>query len=314
MCKLYPCKCTIYHPIGCNSAIMLTATLLHMAAPTRAKKRLGSFLTGLRDGAGKTAAEAAEEIRASPATVSRYESGHVLPVWPTVRAFLDFYKASAQDRDEAARLWDDAKHEPPPVRLPAGTPKAFRRLVSAEREAETARTIGPYVVPGLLQTRNYALALFRAAHRFNDSATNADELVSARLARQRRLFGPNPPRFHLLLDEAVIRRRVGGIEVMREQLEHLLSVANQPHITLQVIPFEAGAYGTMSGSCMIITYPRPDEPPSVYLEYPAGGSWVDNEEDVRPFTGSFDDAIELALSPTDTVDLIRREIRALTER
>ena len=285
-----------------------------MAAPTRAKRRLGSFLAGLRDEAGKSASDAAREIRASDATVSRYESGHVLPVWPTVRAFLDFYSASAKDREKAARLWDDAKHEPPPVRLPAGTPKAFRRLVSAEREAETALAIELNVVPGLLQTRNYALALFRAAHRFNETDAQAEGLASSRLIRQQRLFGPHPPRLHVLLDEAAIQRRVGGAEVMREQLEHLLDVAELPHITVQVIPFEAGAYGTMSGSCMIIAYPQPDETPGVYLEYPAGGSWVDNEEDVRRFTATFDDVAELALSPADTADLIRRKIRALTKR
>lgn len=283
-----------------------------MAAPTRAKRRLGSFLTGLRDKAGKSASEVAAEIKASEATVSRYESGHVLPVWPTVRSFLDFYDATADDRDKAAQLWEDAKSEPPPVRLPANTPKAFRRLVSAEREAESQRALQPYVVPGLLQTRNYAMALFRAAHRFNDSS-NSEGLASSRFNRQQRLLGPNPPRLSILLDEAVIHRRVGGVDVMREQLQHLLDVADRPHVTLQVIPFEAGAYGTMSGPCIIIAYPEPEEVPGVYLEYPAGGSWVDNPEDVRRFTAMFDDVAELALSPAESVDLIRRKTEVLTD-
>jgi Domain of unknown function (DUF5753) len=114
-----------------------------------------------------------------------------------------------------------------------------------------------------------------------------------------------------LVDESVIRRKVGGAAVSRQQLAHLLVVAEQPNVTLRLVPFGVGAYGSMSGSCVIIDYPEPEPSSSVYLEYPAGGSWVDNPEDVERFASMFDDVTELALTPAETTDLIHEQIRAL---
>nr|WP_279588770.1 DUF5753 domain-containing protein [Actinophytocola oryzae] len=99
---------------------------------------------------------------------------------------------------------------------------------------------------------------------------------------------------------------------MREQLVHLVALVERPNITLQVIPYAAGGYGTMNGSFIIVDYPEPDITPGVYLEYPAGGAWVDNAEDVGRFTTTFDQAAAQALSPVDTIDLIQRRVRALT--
>jgi hypothetical protein len=86
---------------------------------------------------------------------------------------------------------------------------------------------------------------------------------------------------------------------------HLLAVAKRPSITPQMIPFRAGGYGTMNGSCVIVDYPQPDTTPGVYLEYPAGGAWVDNPDDVTRFTTMFDEVTRLALTPADTTTLIQ---------
>jgi transcriptional regulator with XRE-family HTH domain len=286
--------------------------LLLMATVTRAKRRLGAFLLELRGQTGRTTIDAAAELKTSDSTVSRYESGHVLPVWSTVLTLLRYYDASEPEHKRATQLWEDAKDEAPPVRLPAGTPKSFRRLVSAEREAETIRAIELSVVPGLLQSGPYAQALVDAAHQFRDPEKRVDGLVSRRLTRQQLLQAPDPLKLHVVLDEAAIRRIVGGPDVMRDQLEHLLTMGLQTNITLQVMPYDRGAYGTMSGPCTILGYTEPDETPGVYLEYPAGGAWVENEKDVQRFTTMFEDAVRAALSPADTADLIREQIRALT--
>jgi transcriptional regulator with XRE-family HTH domain len=285
--------------------------LMHMATPTRAKKRFGGLLRGLRLAAGMSAAEAAREVKSVETTISRYEAGEVKPVWGTVRVLLDCYKASPEQFAEVERLWDDANEEPPSIRLPSGTHRAFRKLVNNERDAARERTLSPYVFPALLQTERYARALLAAGHRLQGPRVRADSVVNARLRRQQLLEGPDPLVLHALIDEAVICRQVGGCGVLREQLAQLLVAGTRPNIILQVIPFAAGGYGTMNGSCTIVDYAEPDTVPGVYLEYPAGGAWVDNEDDVERFTTMYDDIVQLAHTPADSADLIHEQVRAL---
>ena len=283
-----------------------------MATVTRLKRRLGGFLREVRVRAGKSALEAAAELRqGSASTLNRYEAGEVLPAWGTVRTLLVFYGAGARDLDRASQLYDDARDEPRSVRLPAGAPRAYRKLVNAEREAVRERALAPLVVPGLLQTKRYAQALLVAGNALHDPDARPDSVIAARLNRQKPLEGPDPMVLHALLDEAVIRREIGGPEVLGEQLEHLLAMTERPNITLQVIPFRVGGYGTMNGSCIIVDYPEPDTTPGVYLEYPAGGAWVDNPDDVKRFTTMFDEVTRLAHTPADTTTMIHRHLRAL---
>ncbi|HET6292822.1 MAG TPA: helix-turn-helix transcriptional regulator [Kribbella sp.] len=282
-----------------------------MATPTRLKKRLGSFLRAVRQAAGKSMDEAADHLRVERPTVSRYETGEALPVWSTVHMLLSFYDATSGDLAQGARLHEDAKDEPPSVRLPAGAPKAFRKLVNAERDAVRERRLSPFVVPGLLQTRRYAEALEEAAHVFYTPDMRPDGVIASRMNRQKPLEGPDPMALHVLLDEAVIRREIGGREVVREQLEHLLDLAQRTNITLQVIPYTVGGYGTMNGSFTIVDYPESESVPGVYLEYPAGGVWVDDAEDVKRFTTTFDQTVARALPPADTTHLIEQQLESL---
>jgi len=277
-----------------------------VATPTRLKKRLGTFLREVRQRADRTMDEAADHLKTKRPTVSRYETGAVLPVWSTVHMLLAFYNATADDLSQATRLYDDAKDEPRPVRLTAGAPKAFRKLVNAEREAVRERELAPFVVPGLLQTKRYAQALIDAGRTLHDPEMRLDSAVATRMERQEPLDGPDPMLLHALIDEAAIRREIGGTEVLREQLDHLLAMSERPNITLQVIPYTAGGYSTMNGSFIIVDYPEPDAVPGVYLEYPVGGAWVDNEVDVQRFTTTFDQAAARALSPADTTGLINQ--------
>lgn len=283
------------------------------ATPTRPKKRLGKFLRALREQADKSLGEAARELRTTESTASRYESGLYRPQWTAMTALLTFYGATDEDRAKATALWEDASAPTPQVRLPAAAPKIFKELVRAEREATIVRTIAPSVVPGLLQTADYARAVHASAQRSRDLATNVEDFVSARMSRQKLLDGPDPLHLHALLDEVVLRRLVGGLDVMREQLDHLLVAAGKPNVTLQVIPYAAGAYGSMSGACWILSSEDPDDLPVVYLEHPAGGVWVEDREDVQHFLAMFDDVSAIALTPADTVKLIRAQARELRE-
>src|SRR5262249_51816811 len=141
-----------------------------------------------------------------------------------------------------------------------------------------------------------------------------ERYVVARQSRQARLTegSPYPLQLHAVLDEAVIRRRVGGPQVMVEQLQHLLTVCKECSVTIQVVPFGARSYGAMSSGCTIVGYGEEDEdPPVVYLEYAAGGALVENKDDVRRFKDLFTEVVEYALPPAKSAMLIKSQVRAL---
>jgi hypothetical protein len=163
-----------------------------------------------------------------------------------------------------------------------------------------------------MQTAAYARAINATGQQFHNPTTGPERYVSARLSRRARLSGPNPLRLHAVIDEAVICRLVGGPEVMTEQLRHLLAVGKQDNVTLQVVPFGAGAYGTMAGSFIIIGYAHPEEDsPVVYTEHTAGGALVEDQEDVQRFEDMFTEVTNLAVSPAKSAQMIKSQVRAL---
>lgn len=255
----------------------------------------------------------AELLRVDAATVSRYETGYLRPSWPAVQAMLQMYGGTDEDRARALELWEDAGQRATRLTVPVGSSKEFRAFLRAESEADTMRVLAPLVVHGLLQTPAYARAVHDSAHRFRDPEGEVERYVSARLSRQKRLEGPEALQIHALLDESVIRRAVGGPEVMAEQLQHLLALSGRDNIKLQVIPFGAGAYGTMSGGCSIIGYREKEYTPAVYVEHSAGGAWVEDEADVRRFLAMYDDTVEAALEPDASAELIRSQLGVLKE-
>ncbi|MFD0492077.1 helix-turn-helix domain-containing protein [Saccharopolyspora erythraea] len=281
------------------------------ATPTRRKRRLGQLLLGLRDRAAKSLADSSELLRVAESTVSRYETGHVRPGWATMQALLAFYGAEDHERVEAAAMWEDAAEQATRVVTPAGSSKALRAFLRAENEADTARILEPHVVPGLLQTHGYARAINLGGQQFH--STPPERYVTARLSRQARLSPPSPLMLHAVIDESVIHRTVGGREVMIEQLRHLLKLADRDNVCLQLLPFGAGAYGSMDGAFTILGYSDVEDPPAVYVDSAAGGTWVENGDDVTRFADMFTEVAESALSGEETSLLIRSQIRTLED-
>lgn len=287
---------------------------------TQGRRRLGLFLKGLRDANGLTTAEVGTHLRQDKGTISRYERGETPPKWPAVVMLLNHYGATEEQWKAAEALFEAMTNEPKPVRLPKGTPRAFRRLVNETRVAWRMRSIAIALIPGLLQIPEYIAALAGSLH---DPESRNDKAIGIRKARQQRLLptDPNPLRYHVLLDEICITRMVGGREVMLKQLRHLVDVAESwENVTLQVIPKEAGDYGAGTGGLTIVDYDD-DEPSWVYFEYPAGADLVDHPEDVQRFAKLFNNAARgaeseegsapVALSPDRTVEFIRQQIEVL---
>lgn len=281
--------------------------------PTPRRKRLGQHLRDVRERAITSSEAVADLLRVDTATISRYETGYLRPSWPSVLAILQMCRGTDEDRARALELWDDAGQRAVRLSVPAGSSKEFRAFLRAESEADTMRVLSALVVHGLLQTPAYTRAIHDSGHRFRDPDGKVERYVAARINRQKRLEGPEPLQMHALLDEAVIRRVVGGPAVMAEQLRHLLDLRKRDNITLQVVPFGVGSYGNMSGGCAIIGYADKQYAPVVYVEHTAGGVWVEDGADVQRFESVFDDTVAASLGPDKSAQLIRSQIEVLEE-
>lgn len=279
---------------------------------TQGSRRLGDHLRKLRTARGKSIAEVAEHLDQDKGTVSRYESGRLKPKWAVVVMLVNHYEASDQERQRASDLYEAAKNEPKPVRLPKGTSSAFRRLVYETGVAWRMREIGGMLVPGLLQVEDYIEALDRTLREPDGDQPKA---IGVRKKRQKRLepAEDKPLVFEAVIDEIALTRLVGGPGVMLKQLRHILDVAeNWDNVTIQAVPKEAGDYGAGAGGMTLIDYDN-GEPSWAYFESLADAHPVDNPEDVQRFAEMFDRAARIALPPGKSIDFIRQLIE-VTER
>ncbi|MFG2672779.1 helix-turn-helix domain-containing protein [Streptomyces sp. NPDC048445] len=180
-------------------------------------------------------------------------------------------------------------------------PEHFAEAAEAEARAEAIREYAPQLIPGLLQTEGYARAVFRA---YQPTAVEStiDELVTTRLERAQLLTDPTVPMLWVVLDEAVLRRRVGGPDVMAEALRHIAGLARRHRIILQVLPFSAGAHMALEGSLKLMGFP--DAPPLAYLQGLGTGQLQDDPATVRQYELSSDLVTASAISPMASLALI----------
>jgi hypothetical protein len=162
----------------------------------------------------------------------------------------------------------------------------------------------------MLQTAGYAEAVARAARRRITGDSWDERAAAERSERQELLFREKPLVFHALVDEAALRRPVGGVEVMRGQLDHLVTMAARPNVTVQVLPYAIGAYGAQAGGLHLLEFAESDEPFTAYAEALTGLAPVE-DEDAEVLSAVWDDAARLALTAEDSVSLIRAVRAAL---
>ncbi|WP_371776899.1 helix-turn-helix domain-containing protein [Streptomyces sp. NBC_01438] len=180
-------------------------------------------------------------------------------------------------------------------------PEHFAEAAEAEARAEAIREYAPQLIPGLLQTEGYARAVFRA---YQPTAVEStiDELVTTRLERAQLLTDPTVPMLWVVLDEAVLRRRVGGPDVMAEALRHIAGLIRQHRIVVQVLPFTEGAHAALTGSLKLMAFS--DAPPLAYLQGLGTGQLQDDPATVRQCELTYDLVTASAISPTASLALI----------
>src|SRR5262245_17147850 len=272
-------------------------------SPTVRRRRLAARLRELRENANLTIDEVGDKLECSASKISRIETGHVGVTPRDVRDMLEVYGVDDDERDALVQLAREARKK--------GWWHAYNEVftgafVGLESDASFLHTHQALLVPGLLQTEAYTRAVIRAI-RPDIGEADVDLRVRGRLSRQKLLTEePNPPEYWAVLDQAVLERTVGGPEIMREQLKRLVELASLPHVTLQVVPYSAGAHAGMEAPFLILGVPDQADPDVVYVEYSTSGVYLEQPEDVHRYTLIFDHLRAAALKPDDTVELVDR--------
>jgi transcriptional regulator with XRE-family HTH domain len=277
-------------------------------SPTVRRRRLASELRRLREAAGLTIDEVGDKLECSASKISRIETGHVGVTPRDVRDMLELYPVDDDQREALVQLARDARKK--------GWWHAYNEVftgafVGLESDASFLHAFQALLVPGLLQTEGYMRAIIRAI-RPDHTDEVIERRVTARLTRQKLLTDPQPPEYWAIIDEAVLSRMVGGPEVMRGQLMRLVEVGSLPHVTLQVIPFGAGAHAGMEGPFMILGFPEPADPDVVYVENTLSGSYLEEPPEVYRYTLMFDHLRATAFNPADTLQMVREAADRLT--
>jgi transcriptional regulator with XRE-family HTH domain len=274
--------------------------------PATRRRQLGRQLRDLRLAAGlRTMESAATRSGLSRATISRIESAKQTILPRTVRLLCQTYGIGAPLIDHLAKLAAESEDRGWLLSYSDTTPNWFERYLGEEAEASKIWEYGSEFIPGLLQTPDYCRAV-SVANSPDTASENIERLVEFRLARQELLARETPPQLEVVVNEAVLRRHVGGRAVMREQLRHLVELAKRPNIVVQVLPFSAGAHPAMTGSFIMLHFPAANGEPTIFVEVDSGALYPDRPPDFERYTWMFDQLRDLALSPAKSMALVSR--------
>ncbi|SCL53050.1 helix-turn-helix domain-containing protein [Micromonospora chersina] len=276
------------------------------SGPTVLRMLLGAQLRRLREAAGVSRESAGWEIRSSESKISRMELGRVGFKERDVADLLTLYGVTAPD--ERAALLTLARDANSPGwwhRYGDVLPGWFQSYLGLEAAAALIRTYEVQFVPGLLQTPAYARAVILLGHRGAPPA-EVERRVSLRMERQELLRRSDPPQLWAVVDEAALRRPVGGREVMRGQLDALIEASGAPHVRLQIVPFDAGGHAAAGGAFSILRFGDQDLPDIVYIEQLTSAVYLDRRDDLDHYAGAMDRLCGEAAPPERTPELLAR--------
>jgi transcriptional regulator with XRE-family HTH domain len=276
------------------------------------RRRLGSELRRLRETRSIKLEAVADRLGLAASTLSRIEHGKAPTKTAYLTALLEFYEVT--DPEQRQILIDMAR-EGHRKGWWAGyedvLPTGFDIYMGLEADASGLCIYETQAVNGLLQTQDYARAILREVNKKN-SPNQLQRVTELRLKRQESLVRePDPVDLWLILDEAVIRRPIGGPEVMAGQLKHLIEASQWPNVTLQALPFSAGAHSALNGPFTIVKFPDRTDEDVVYFDSWGGPIYLEKERDVRMCSEAFDRLRAAALSPSDSASLAEQVAREL---
>jgi hypothetical protein len=274
--------------------------------PTALRIMLGGQLRRMRESAGFSRADAGWQIRASESKLSRMELGRVGFKERDVSDLLDLYGMG--DEDERVRLMELARAANNPgwwSRYGDVLPSWFANYVGLELAATMIRTYELMFVPGLLQTEEYARAVVQLGRSFLTD-DEIEQRVSLRVTRQQILTRPNPVKLWVVIDESVLHRLVGGPDVMRAQIEHLIEWSRRPNITLQVMPFSSVGYPGAGGAFSLMRFADTDLPDVVYVEHASSALYLDKIDEVDEYVAIME-GLTIAAEPVGGTEGLLKE-------
>jgi len=278
--------------------------LPEVRSPTVRRRELGALLRALRSEKGLTVEQVADRLLCSPSKVSRMETGHGIATPRDIRDLCDLYGVTdAAERDRMMTLAREGKRRA----WWQSYDLAYATYVGLEEEAVAISAFQSSVVHGLLHTAGYARAGHEGAMPRLDPQ-QIDLQIEAKLTRQRILTRDDPPRFHVVLDEAVLHREVGGRAAMAEQLDKILQTATLPNVVVQVLPYDRGFHPAVESNFTILELPNPDLG-VVFVEGLIGSTYLERPEDLKRYHEVFRKLQSIALNPQDAADLIAKRMR-----
>jgi transcriptional regulator with XRE-family HTH domain len=279
------------------------------ASPTVRQRELGLRLRKIRTSRGLTVEEVADKLMCSAAKVSRLETGARRPVLRDIRELCELYSLDEATTSEFMRLTRQAREQ--------GWWTQYEDLdlypyIGLEQEATSITHYSMYYVPALLQTETYAREIIRAV--LPRIAPDVhDQRAQARLRRQERLDDDNPPRYRVLLDEAVLRRPVGGGDAMAGQLKKILDLVQAGKVTVQVIPFEAGACAAADSMFVLLEFAGPLLRPVVFVEGLGGDHYYERSTDIERYREAVEHLRDAALNPQKSVQFMTDVLKSYAD-
>jgi transcriptional regulator with XRE-family HTH domain len=267
--------------------------------PTVRGRRLAGELRRLRENQQLTLQEVADRLGWSRATVSRLETGQTRPHHGDVADLLDLYGISSPDRDALIELARQAKQR--------GWWTAYVDVftdsyVGFEDEASRICTWDPQLIHGLLQTEDYARAVITTGRMLSGSAV--ERRIAARKIRQKLLDRDDAPELYAVLDEAVLRRPIGGPAVMSTQLLALVEAARRPHVTIRVLPYAAGEHAGLDGRFTMLSFPDPADPDIAYVEGTMGNVYLESSQETEQHRNRYEQIRKSSLSAVESIETI----------
>jgi transcriptional regulator with XRE-family HTH domain len=281
-------------------------------SPVVQRRRLRTELRRARLDTGLTQEQVAAAMDWSLSKLIRIENGTVGISLNDLKAILAHYKITDEGRtaelialSRGARersWWNDYRDIAP----------RLIQLIEYESASFIIRNFQPLLIPGLLQTEEYATTTLRSL-RSQPAARDVSTDVELRMKRQRLLRQQEMPLMFFIIDEAAVRRLVGGQDAMRRQIQRLLDESDKPTVTIEIVPFSAGAHPGMQGPFMLFEFPDAADDDALYLEGPSESRWNrDDPEEISSFRERFEVLRELSLGPKGSVDLLHRLLEELS--